>query len=198
MMIEFNCLSCGREFNVSYRRIGQKGSCPTCRAVIEVPMKSSFRSPSETGLRVCKDPELQRVFDGIRRDGQMKEIITEYKVQADRVTLEVAIKASAGRRSQTVFIETVEVPLRDGSLEKQLMVFSYAGVIEEYETAAKALLMAHSVQWLNISLNEEKVLIVCYLERTKGINISDTIGKILSVALAADNLEEEIFRWDIS
>jgi hypothetical protein len=198
MMIEFNCLSCGREFKVSYRRIGQKGSCPTCRGAIEVPMKSDFRSPSETGLKVCKDPELQRIFNEIRRDRQMQDVITEYKVQADRVTLEVAIKVPAGRRSQTVFIETVEVPLRDGSLEKQLMVFSYAGVIDEFETAAQALLMAHSMQWLNISLNEEKVLIVCYLERTRGINISDTIGKILSVALAADKLEEEIFRWDIS
>jgi hypothetical protein len=52
------------------------------------------------------------------------------------------------------------------------MVFSYASVIDEFETAAQALLMAHSMQWLNIFLNEEKVLIVCYLERTRGINVT--------------------------
>jgi hypothetical protein len=49
-------------------------------------------------------PELQRIFNEIRQDRQMQEVITEYKVQADRVTLEVDIKVPAGHRSQTVFI----------------------------------------------------------------------------------------------
>lgn len=57
MPINVVCPGCKKRFNVSDKYAGQKGPCPSCKAIIEVPRKEEdvvIHAPEATGLKDAK------------------------------------------------------------------------------------------------------------------------------------------------
>ncbi|MGM0608259.1 MAG: hypothetical protein ACQESN_08180 [Thermotogota bacterium] len=189
-MIEFFCDICGIRHKVDDVKAGQRGKCPNCNAVITVPEASQSGIIFDEEELICKDSDLQQVYDFIVKS-YGDRIVRHTIFPNDILLFELPVDKLA-KRTQSVYLAKFYIEML---LANKFAIYSEVGEITMDEAAVFAIRLANQSPFGQIVLDDNNIMGVRML-----IDIEKDLQEIftcmLEIAVLADKLEEQIFNWD--
>lgn len=189
-MITLECVGCKTELKVPENRVGLKGKCPKCKAIITVPEHSEDTLIFDEAEVSCENKELQRLYAYLVDESPVQ--VKKHNILEDN---HLALEIVTGQYETRT--QNVSVNILSTGFGEFLQFITCVGTITEPESAVFALRAAFSELFCRPILSDKNELLVVSEMKLTGGGEKAFAMYVQQVATLADRLEEEIFQWDL-
>ena len=202
-MIKFNCPGCQNEFQIPKESAGMKGKCPQCQEIIVVPEHSIDTLIFDESAITCKDEKVNELYDYLINKSSvpiLNHSISEFD-NMDYLKFIIGTGDHRERRQEVTAVHT-EVHTSTsaiGQIDNCIYIQSEIGNIISDDMGDTLVTLFEKAYWsffCSVVVKEGLAKVRCG-RMLEFCSRKEFAILVHLVAIYADEIKKEIFKWDI-